>query len=592
MKLSPLSSISLSIQTFKLLPKDQYAKAVRNFCFSVILAIFEVLSLAVIFPLLQFLIADVESSPSSFVLKNLEFSTETFHWTTLLTIIVCLYIFKNSFALWQMHSQSQFLDELYVKFAHRIYQRFYQQSWTDYTKENSAESFRKIKNTAYEFTHNVLYSYLTLLPEALICILMVGVIIWIDYRILFILALLFLPTLIFYSFFRKKVISKIDTSFRELTPQANIILSQGIDGFAEARIYQKENYFIKHFISISKITTKQLSRLKTFINLPSRLVETVSILCFAGIIIYGKFFPETKQSLLIFLVMLSIVIYRILPSLNKIFVNLSQIQAYAYAVSELKEILGNTVSECKGATQIITFQEKLELKSISFQYEHKSKTYLLKDLSIKIRKGDFIVLEGPSGTGKTTFIHVLAGLIDNYDGQLLIDNVLLTKDNLPAWQSKLGFVPQAPVILQDTIARNIAFGVEDEEILFNKVNDVLDLAGMADVVKSLPHKLNTPVGENGLTLSGGQRQRLVLARALYRDSEVLLLDEVTNQLDEENKLVVLKNLQRLAQAGKTILLVSHDPIARNYGTRIFQMNDKTLIETPLVQSTLSGPVNF
>ena len=266
---------------------------------------------------------------------------------------------------------------------------------------------------------------------------------------------------------------------------------------------------------------------------------------------------------------------------------MSQIQAYAYAVSELKEILGNTASEGNAATQKIPFREGLELKSISFQYEHKSKIYLLKDLSIKIRKGDLIVLEGASGTGKTTFIHVLAGLIDNYSGQILIDNVPLTKDNLPAWQAKLGFVPQAPVILQDTIARNIAFGVEDEEVLINKVNDVLDLAGMSDVVRSLPQKLNTPVGENGLTLSGGQRQRLVLARALYRDSEVLLLDEVTNQLDEENKLVVLKNLQRLAQAGKTILLVSHDPITRNFATRIFQLNDKTLIETPLVQS-----VNF
>ena len=114
-------------------------------------------------------------------------------------------------------------------------------------------------------------------------------------------------------------------------------------------------------------------------------------------------------------------------------------------------------------------------------------------------------MEGPPEPGKTTFIHVLAGLIDNYSGQILMDNVPLTKDNLPAWQAKLGFVPQAPVILQDTIARNIAFGVEDEEVLINKVNDVLDLAGMAEVVKSLPQKLNTPVGENGLTLSGGQR---------------------------------------------------------------------------------------
>ena len=577
---------SISRQTFKLIPNDQRSRLLRNVVFSIILAGLEVISLAVIFPLLQMLINDSKST--SLLLKDLDLSSETIHWAIPLVVVVGLFVIKNIFAIWHTHRQSRFLDQLYVGFAEKIYQQFYRQSWTAYTKENSSESFRKIKTTAYEFTHNVLHNYLSLIPEASICILMVIVVIWIDYRILFIVFLLLLPLIIFYYFFRKKVISKIDESFRELTPKASIILTQGIDSFAESRIYRKENYFIHHFIEISKITTHQLSRLKTFINLPSRIVETIGILCFAGIVLYGRFFPDTKQSLLIFLVMLSIVIYRILPSLNKIFINLSQVQAYAYAVSELKEILGNTSSEGNLTTQKIPFREGLELKSISFQYEHKSKTYLLKDLSIKIRKGDFIVLEGASGTGKTTFIHVLAGLIDNYSGQILIDNVSLTKDNLPAWQAKLGFVPQAPVILQDTIARNIAFGVEDEEVLINKVNDVLDLAGMSDVVKSLPQKLNTPVGENGLTLSGGQRQRLVLARALYRDSEVLLLDEVTNQLDEENKLVVLKNLQRLAQAGKTILLVSHDPITRNFATRIFQMNDKTLIETPLVQS----PVNF
>jgi ATP-binding cassette, subfamily B, bacterial PglK len=584
-KLSPLSFISLSIQTFKLLPKDQHAKIVRNSAFSIALAILEVLSLAIIFPLLQFLLADVKSSPNTFILKNFTFPTETFHWTTLLTMIVCLYVFKNSFALWQMHNQSQFLDQLYVKFAKRIYHRFYQQSWTDYTKENSTESFRKIKNTAYEFTHNVLYSYLTLLPEALICILMVGVIVWIDYRILFILALLFLPTLVFYAFFKKKVILKIDKSFRELTPQANIILAQGIDGFAEARIYQKENYFIYHFIAISKITTKLLSRLKTFIILPSRLVETVSILCFAGIIIYGKLFPDTRQSLLVFLVMLSLVIYRIIPSMNRILINVSQIHAYAYAVSELQKILKIVPGDTSFKKQEIAFNQKIDVKSVSFQYDTKSNFFLLKDVTVKIEKGDFAVLEGASGSGKTTFMHLLAGLIHDYSGKILIDETLLTAGTFSSWQAKLGFVPQAPIILQDTILRNVAFGLEDDEVVVSRVNEVLQFTGLKDLINSFPLKLDTPVGENGLTLSGGQRQRLILARALYRNPEVLLLDEVTNQLDEESKLWILKNLQLLAKQGKTILLISHDPLTKKFSNRVLHLENMQIVESTVIKSS-------
>lgn len=298
MKISNQSFFSLSAQIYKLISAEQRPTLVRIFFYSVILAGLEVVSLAIVFPLLQILITD---APSSSILgRSLNISGDSLNWITILTGIVTLYIVKNIFALWTNHNQSRFLDRLYLRYSHQIYQEFYRQSWTDFTKENSSEAFRKIKNTAYEFAHNVLHNYLFLLPEVLVCVLMLGVVVWIDYRILFILFLLFLPILIFYYFFRRNVIYKLDKSFRDLTPQASIILSQGIDSFAEARMYRKENYFIEHFIAISEITTHQLSRLKTFTNLPLRLVETIGILCFAGIIAYGKVYPETKQSLLLF----------------------------------------------------------------------------------------------------------------------------------------------------------------------------------------------------------------------------------------------------------------------------------------------------
>jgi ABC-type bacteriocin/lantibiotic exporter with double-glycine peptidase domain len=584
-KIKQQSFISLSVQALKLIPTAQRIRIIKNLISSVVLAGLEVLSLAVIFPLLQLLMSDSKSHPNSLLLKTLNLSDGSLHWIVLLAIVVGLYLSKNFFAVWQMHKQARFLDKLYVTYAEKIYQGFFQQSWTEYTKKNSSESFRKIRNTAYEFTHNVLHSYLALLPEALICLLMIIVVIWIDLRILFVLALLILPIVILYFFFRKNVIHEIDKSFRELTPQANIILAQGIDSFAEARIYAKETYFIQHFIAISKITTHQLSRLKTFINLPSRIIETIGILCFSGIIIYGKFFPEAHQHLLIFLVMLSLVIYRIIPSINKILTNVSQIQAYAYVVSELEEILKENRSHANLHRQEIDFKEKIEIKSVFFQYDKEGTSFLLEDLSFKINKGDFIVLEGASGAGKTTVLHLLAGLIDDYAGQILIDNTPLTKDSLKSWQAKLGFVQQAPIILQDTILHNLAFGMDDVEVDMTRAHEVIQLTGLADLINSFSLRLNTAVGENGLTLSGGQRQRLALARALYRDPKVLLLDEVTNQLDEENKLCVLRNLQQLSKQGKTILLVSHDPLAKNFANRVFLLEDKHFIEISAVQST-------
>lgn len=284
--------------------------------------------------------------------------------------------------------------------------------------------------------------------------------------------------------------------------------------------------------------------------------------------------------------MLSLVIYRILPSLNRIFVNLSQIQAYAYVVSELQEILRTVPTKSPTNIQNIEFKKSVMLKSVSFQYDEKTRSVLLENLSVSINRGDFVVLEGPSGMGKTTFIHLLAGLISNYKGEILIDGTVLTTDTLPSWQSKIGFVPQSPVVLQDTILQNIAFGIEQDKISMDRVKESIELSGIIHLIESLPLKLHTPVGENGMTLSGGQRQRLILARALYRNPDVLLLDEVTNQLDEENKLIVLRNLQLLTTRGRTIILISHDPVAKNFATRNLQLESGRFIELPVRQSAI------
>jgi ABC-type multidrug transport system fused ATPase/permease subunit len=568
------------LKAFKLLAPNHRIKVVQICALAAFLAGLEVLSLTFILPLLQSLIVGSPSHSNRFHLRYLDLSEGSSNWIVILTLIVVIYIFKNVFALWHMHRQSRFLDQLYVSLAEKIYHRFYQQSWTDFTKENSAEAFRKIKNTAYEYTHNVLASILMLLPEALICVLITVLIIWIDYRILFVLSFLFLPILIFYIIFQKKIISKIDKSFRELTPHANIVLAQGIDSFAETKIYGRDHYFIQHFINISKITTRLLSRLKTFINVPSRLVETIGIICFTGIIAYGKMFPETQEYLLIFLVMLSLVIYRIIPSINKILVNLSQVQAYSYAVSELEDILKHE-NVIQYGSQKVAFTEKIEFKLVSFEYDVKLNP-IMKDLSFTIYKGDFLVLEGPSGTGKTTFLHIISCLTTNYRGEIFVDKTLLSPDTYRSWQKKLGFVPQVPIILQDSILQNIAFGVDEKDIVIENVNSALHDAQLTELVNSFALKLHTPIGENGLTLSGGQRQRLALARALYRNPEVLLLDEVTNHMDEVNKTEILSMLKKLCQQRRmTILFASHDLSVRKFATRIIRL-DKSKIEEHIV----------
>ncbi len=581
------SFVSLSINAFKLLPKNEYRRTLKILLFAIILTFLDIFSLSVILPLLQLLLNEGNFQTSSSIMKFIT-PLYSLNWKVLIALIASLFVMKNSFSLWHSYIQSQFLDELYIRFAKQSYHSFYQQSWIEYTKTNSSETFRKIKNTPYEFTHTIVSGYLTLIPEILIFTSMTFIAIVIDFRILLIVLFLMAPLLIYYIYFKTTVISKLDKSFRDLTPKASIALSQGIDGFTESKIYKKENYFIQKFITISRITTSHLSKLKVFMNLPNKLTETLGVLSFIILIIFFKTSSNSNREILMTVAMLSLVLYKIVPSSNKILTNVSQIQAYAHVIYELLETKNHNLKSHTLSTEPIVFNKKIEIKSVSFRYNNSSKFPVLNNVSCNIQKGDFIILEGPSGVGKTTFLNILAGLITSYEGMLLIDDISLTQENIQSWQDKLGFVPQSPIILQDTILKNIGFGLDERDISISKANEALVNTGLFQLVNSYPLKLDTQIGENGITLSGGQRQRLILARVLYRNPELLLLDEVTNQLDEVSKLKILTTLKQLSKSGKTIILATHDPIVKEFATEIILLKDRLHgVSDNVVESSLS-----
>jgi ATP-binding cassette, subfamily B, bacterial PglK len=572
------SFINFCFQSFQLLHRAKWVRFVKLISLSIVLAGVEIISLALFFPLLQELLYGGNTEAGSSLLSIFKISNDSIHWMVLPIFIVCLFLIKNVFAIWLTHSQLKFLDQLYLDFAKEIYVDFYKQSWASYTQKDSAESFRQIKNTTYEYTHTVLQGFLAVIPELFVCILITTCMAWINIKILFLFAAFFIPIFLFYLVFKKKVIAKVNQSFREQTPRTNIVLSQGIDSFAEAKIYAKENYFIDSFLILSKITTRQLSKLKTFINLPVRLTEIAGVLCFASAIMYSKMFSVSRPDFLLLLVLTSLVIYRIIPSVNRILFNLSQIQAYSYATFELHGILTHSRKIDFVIEKEIAFNSYVEVRSLSFQYENISGHPLFRSLNCRINKGDFIVIEGTSGAGKTTLLYILAGLIDNYQGQISVDDSMLTSENIDSWRSILGFVPQSPIILHGTFLQNIAFGIIDDDISIHNANEALKFVGLNSLIDSFPLGINTQIGENGLTLSGGQRQRLALARALYRNPEILLLDEVTNQLDDDSKFFLLRNIQLLNKEGKTIVMITHDSEAKHFANRILSLKNGTLEE--------------
>jgi ABC-type bacteriocin/lantibiotic exporter with double-glycine peptidase domain len=575
------SFIHLTFKTFRLLSGNQRTNAIKIVGLSFIQASLEVLSVATVIPLFYFLIDSTAAHMDSSFLKTMIGVTSLFSGPTLLAIVVIAFLIKNILGLLFTFHQSQYIKEISVSFSEKLYQRFYQQRWTDYLRDNSAEIVRKIKTTPSDFANYVVQGHLQLITDLCVCLLTLIGMLWFDSRIILIMIALLIPVAGLYYLFRKKILSKINISFRKLTPVGNIVLTQGIDSFAETKIYQKENFFIKRFMDIRRITALHLANLTTVTSFPAKFFEVVAILSFAAIIIYSRFYNLERDHLIIWLGLLSIAMYRIIPPVNRILANVSQIQAYSYSVSELKEGFKLKDEDEENEfikTGTLPFTNSIQFKNITYQYTKGSKEFQLYNINLTLHKGDFVLLEGPSGSGKTTFIHLLGGLIKEYKGSILIDDEILSNSTCSAWQGKLGFVPQASIVLQDTVLNNIAFGEAESEIDIEAVQHALDMTGLTEFVNQLPLHLQTQVGENGLTLSGGQRQRLVLARALYRSPEILLLDEVTNQLDEDNKLKILNTLKELSCKGKTIVFASHDHTARGFANRILYFDSKIVRE--------------
>jgi ABC-type multidrug transport system fused ATPase/permease subunit len=435
------SFINLSKEIFSLLPPHQARKAFYSIAASILLSVLEAFSLAACLPLLYHLVNPAEEIVSIPWLHNL-FLPDSIRWSQLLTFVVLIFLFKNATSSWLVFRQLKFINSLYLFFTERVYQNFYKQAWTSYTTANAADTFRKIRNTAFDFTNYVLNSCLLLVSDLFICFVTTVVLAWIDYRIIFIALSLCLPIVLFYYLIRKNIILKIDRSFRDLTPKANMVLAQGIGSFAEAKIYGKENFFIRHFIDICTTTSRQLTNLKTVTTFPGRLLETAGILFFSIIIIYGKWFPGYPENTFILLGLLSLALYKIIPSLNRILLSISQIQSYAYAVSELKIALTQPERTAAPSARKMTFEGKIELNNICFKYSLAAKTFILNNIDLQINKGDFVVLTGPSGTGKSTLLHLLAGLIENYGGEMAIDGKIMKASEINNWQKKLSLVPQ------------------------------------------------------------------------------------------------------------------------------------------------------
>lgn len=218
------------------------------------------------------------------------------------------------------------------------------------------------------------------------------------------------------------------------------------------------------------------------------------------------------------------------------------------------------------------FNDRLNLKDLSFTYPGKDE-FALQHLNLEILKGDKIGIIGESGSGKSTLINILLRFLKESSGEMLVDNKKIETDRIPHWRNIIGYVPQDVFILDGTIAENIAFGIKDESIDHQKMTEALDLASLSSFTNKLKDGIYTQIGERGTRISGGQRQRIGIARALYNESEILILDEATSSLDYETEQEITNSIRKLNIKELTIIIIAHRITTLKHCNRILEMKN-------------------
>ncbi|MFM7819597.1 MAG: ABC transporter ATP-binding protein, partial [Actinomycetota bacterium] len=266
--------------------------------------------------------------------------------------------------------------------------------------------------------------------------------------------------------------------------------------------------------------------------------------------------------------------WRFVPSINNV-INL--INSLSYSKPAVNSVYGEfeyIKSQDEIVKSQVSFNDRVELRNLTFSYAN-TPAPSLRDVSVVVRKGETVGFIGPSGAGKSTLVDVILGLLPPSSGELLVDGVNMHEHNLE-WQSTIGYVAQAIYLTDDTIRRNVAFGIAEKDVDEAALERALKSAQLWEFVESLPQKANTIVGERGIRVSGGQRQRIGIARALYHEPQVLVLDEATSSLDIETETEVMSAIRAL-QGFKTILIVAHRLSTVQHCDRVYKIEDATIV---------------
>jgi len=477
--------------------------------------------------------------------------------------LLLIFIFKNLFLFFTIYLQAKIFKNINIENSKRLFQAYVQSPYYLHLSRNPAETGRNVTNEvglSSRYIECLLYVVREVLVIAAIFILLL---LTDPITVLIVFSVVGLFAITFHFVLKNKIttLSKLAQFHRGQQLQ---LVNQVFGAIKDTIILNRELYFTNKFRD-NTAGAQRYVLFSTIINkLPRLFLEILGVIIILLVTVLFVVNDRSMDTMIPTLGLLGAATIRMLPSFNTIASQLASMRgsyvSFDLVVKELIKLekyvnTKNNLTNTTLTTKDI-LNKSIELKNIVFKYPNSEKE-ILKKLSLKILPGSSIGIIGATGSGKSTLVDIILGLLPPSSGQVLVDgNNININNNHLAWQSQIGYIPQDIYLIDDTIKRNIAFGIDDNEISEDDIQRAIKLAQISEFVSDLPLQLNTIIGNRGIRLSGGQRQRVGIARALYRKSKILVFDEATSSLDVETEKAIVDCIENLD--GKvTLIVITH-----------------------------------
>jgi len=551
----------------QILPKNQKKALLLLSGLLFIGMLFEILGLGILFPILTVLLDPEKMGIWLNEIAYFDFSIYSYNEILIfcLVSIFVVYLSKTLFLVYLTYKQNIILENVVAHIQKRLYSKYLFQSYKNHLYKNLSQMMKDVQLESIYFK-NFFRSMLTLIVELALVSSIILTILYLEPVGAISIGLIFGSLALLYFQVTKGKIKKWGDKRQSLDSYISKILMNSLSGIKEVKLLDKENFFLDRFTKNNSDKVKVASNHQTLTQISRFYLELITIVGMVSLILILISNGVNTSEIVTLLGVFVAAAFRMIPSINRIIAALQNLKYYSSSVEVINEELFNIPLNKKDKPIPFEFTKKTTIENLDFSYKKKK---ILEGINLVIQKGETIGIIGESGSGKSTLVDLLNGLLKPTKGTIKVDDRNI-EEFITSWQLSIGYVGQEIFLIDDTIRANIAFGIEEEKIDHNKINQVLKASQLSKFIRELENGVETRVGDRGIQLSGGQRQRIGIARALYHNPSVLIFDEATASLDDQTEKQVMRSIYNLKQ-NKTMIIIAHRISTLNQCDKIYEI---------------------